>query len=199
MKTKIFVCLLLFVFSPFVKSQTVFVSGFESWNGSSPNQWMGTQTNIVADSIQAYTTNVHSGLKACRLINSKSVPKKISTSAFTIEAGKTYIISYWVRGAGNIISVSLYTGTNANLPALVADIDTIGWVKKEAVFTSSTSSNAAELVFSVRQTNGSKDDIQIDDVLIYTTNFSENLDINNISAKISADGSIFNRVDCPAS
>lgn len=192
MKTKIFVCLFLFAFSPFVKSQTVFISGFESWNGSSPNQWMGTQTNIVADSIQAYTTNVHSGLKACRLINSKSVPKKISTSAFTIEAGKTYIISYWVRGAGNIISVSLYTGTNANLPALVADIDTIGWVKKEAVFTASTSSNAAELVFSLRQTNGSKDDIQIDDVLIYTSEFFQNLDINNISAKISANGSIFN-------
>ncbi len=175
-----------------MKAQVVFNSGFENWTGNTPNQWIGSQTNIVSDSIIPYSTNVHSGLKACRLINSKSLPKKFSTTAFTIEAGKKYFISYWVRGAGNILSVSLYTGTGTNLPTLVADIDTLGWVKKEALFEATTSSTMAELVFSVRQTNWSKDDIQIDDILIYSTNFSENLDINNISAKVSADGSLFN-------
>lgn len=191
-KTHIFVFITILLYFTSGKAQIVFESGFENWTGNTPNLWIGSQTNIATDSIQPYLTNVHSGIKACRLMNSKSLPKKFSTSTFSIEAGRVYFISYWVRGAGNILSVSLYSGTSTNLPTLVADIDTVGWIKKTAVFKASASSTSAELVFSIRQTNSSKDDIQIDDVMIYSSDFSLNLDINNISAQVSADGSIFN-------
>ena len=174
-----------------LRAQEVFNSGFENWTGNVPNNWVGTQTTLEPDSIIQYTSNVHSGSMACRLVNRQSAPKKFSSSAFSLEAGTSYFVSYWVRGHGNISSITIYSGTSTTLSGFGGLVDTVEWIYHYAWFTAPTTSAASELVFSLKQTFSDMDDIQIDQVLLYTVPYAI-LDTNNISAKINADGSLFN-------
>jgi len=173
-----------------VRAQVVFSSDFESWTGNVPNGWGGTQTTLEPDSIMQYTASANSGSKACRLINRESTTKKFSTSTFSVEAGITYSISYWLRGSGKIVNVSLFSNVNTVISGLNTTIDTTGWIYYSTRFIANTSSTTAELIFTLRNTTLDKDDIQIDDIVIYKT--SSFLDINNISANINSNGSLFN-------
>ena len=182
------------VFYTSLSAQTVFNNGFENWTGNVPNNWVGTQTNLEPDSIIQYTTSVHSGSKACRLINQQSAPKKFSTSSITLDSGSTYFVSFWARGSGTISSISIYNGTSTTtIPNINGAVDTLGWVHWSTNFTATASSFSAELVFFVRLTKQDKDDLQIDDVsIINNTGPSQILDTNNISAIITSGGSLFN-------
>ncbi len=184
-------CISLILFTT-VKAQIVFNNGFENWTGNVPNNWVGTQTTIEPDSILQYTTNVHSGSKACKIVNRESLTKNFSTSSFNIEAGETYFISFWQRGHGSI-SLNLYTGVNTPISEISgSDTNYLGWINRTAQFTATTNSSIAELAFVIRQTQAEYDDIQFDDILIYKTQTYQFLDTNNISAKICSDGSLFN-------
>ena len=190
-KIKLILICALIVSYTFAGAQTVFNNGFENWTGNVPDNWVGTQTNLEPDSIIQYIASVHSGSKACRLVNQQSATKTFSSVAFSIEAGVTYFASYWVRGHGNISTVAIYSGTNTNITGFGGLIDTSEWIYHFSTFTAPTTTSAAELVFSVRQTFSDMDDIQIDQVIIYSVP-CQILDTNNISAKINADGSLFN-------
>ena len=107
-KIKLILICALIVSYTFAGAQTVFNNGFENWTGNVPDNWVGTQTNLEPDSIIQYIASVHSGSKACRLVNQQSATKKFSSVAFSIEAGVTYFASYWVRGHGNI-SLEVYS------------------------------------------------------------------------------------------
>ena len=170
-----------------VKAQIVFNNGFESWTGNVPNDWVGTLTTLEPDSILQYTANVHSGSKACRLINREGIThtKKFSSLAITLDSGFTYFVSYWVRGHG-IISLAINVTTIGG----GGMIDTLGWIYRSAQYTP-TSTISAELVFTVYLTKSDKDDIQIDDVLIYKAKFNETLDINNVRSPFSSYNSLF--------
>ncbi|OFX29475.1 MAG: hypothetical protein A2X08_13985 [Bacteroidetes bacterium GWA2_32_17] len=168
-----------------VKAQIVFSNGFESWTGNVPDNWVGSLTTLEPDSILQYTANVHSGTKACRLVN-QGASLKFSSLPITFDSGYTYFVSYWVRGHGQISLVAI-NNTNISGGGMV---DTLGWIYRSAQYTPA-STISAELVFTVRQTNLDKDDIQIDDVLIYRKKFNETLALNNVRAPFSSYNSLF--------
>ena len=174
------------------KSQVVYFNNFENWTGSTPVNYIGTQTTLEADSILSYSVSAHTGSKSCRLINEENTIKKVSTTPFSLQLGATYSISYWVRGSGSIIGASIYTGTSTILTGINGTIDTLTWVYRTINFIANATSTTAELVFTLRQTKSDIDDLQIDDILIYKTEPFQNLDTNNISARVSSNGSLFN-------
>ncbi|MBA3899426.1 MAG: hypothetical protein H0X62_04315 [Bacteroidetes bacterium] len=174
------------------KAQIVFYSGFENWTGSLPDDWGGSRTTFDPDSVVEYTQNVHSGNKACRLINRISTNKYFSTKGFIVEAGATYVVSFWARGNALIFNPFIYCGTDISLPGISQPFNNTNWEFYTSIFTAPVSTISAELVFTIRRTNPNLDDVQIDDVLIYKSDPSDVLDINNISAMINSNGSLFN-------
>ena len=172
-----------------VKAQIVFSNGFENWTGNVPDNWVGSLTTLESDSILQYTADVHSGSYACRLVNRQLSSRKFSSSAITLDSGFTYVVSYWVRGHGYLL-VSIYNGTNT-IGLNGGVVDSLGWIYRTGQLAITTSTSSAELVFTVKITNSDKDDIQIDDVLIYKVKYNETLALNNVSALFSSYNSLF--------
>lgn len=185
-KNNLFIFCVTMLFCVSVKAQIVYSNGFENWTGNVPDNWVGSLTTLEPDSILQYTANVYSGTKACRLVNRETSIKKFSSSSIILDSGFTYNISYRVRGCGRILSVAL-NNTSIGLGGV---FDTLEWVYRAGQYTP-TSTISAELVFNVLQTKSDKDDIQIDDVLIYKVKYNEALDINNVRAPFSSYNSLF--------
>ena len=170
----------------------VFNSNFEDWTGNVPNGWFGPSTTLEADSVMPYTVSVNSGSYACRLKNNSNAFKIVSTQAFGVEQGLTYAVSIRLRGESMFLACKVnIDGTDHALTALNGTVNTTEWTYRTAFFTAQANSNNAEFSFIVRQTKPDKDDLQIDDVLIYVVEPDEFLDINDIKAMFHVSGSLF--------
>ena len=74
-----------------LQAQTVFTSGFETWQGNTPDGWVGAKTSISTDSIFQSTT-AHSGTYAVELHNT-TPHKRFTTVQQTVVSGTSYTIS----------------------------------------------------------------------------------------------------------
>lgn len=180
------ILLVLVLFYSSLVAQVVFTSDFESWTENIPNSWNGSQTTIETDSIVPYTSSVHGGTKACRLINRETTMKTFSTIPIYLERGATYNISWWMRGKANCRLI-MYTGTNATLA--VWSNNSYEWAFHNVKYTA-TENQSAEIVFTATATKLTHDDLQIDDVTITFDHENKNLDINDISVTFGYKGAI---------
>ncbi len=153
----------------------VFSSDFENWTGNVPNGWVGTKTNLEADSISPYTTNAHGGTYACELVNTESTHKRFTTGAHSVTNGTTYSISYWVRGSGSI-RTGLYDGRATGYGYATYNsyhvVNSTTWAQFSDVITAAYDTTGGEFIFSVQLTSPANDHIQIDDVSIDTASIT---------------------------
>ena len=150
----------------------VFQSDLENWNGNVPANFVGSKTNLEADSIQKYSASAHSGQFAVQLINTESAHKRFTTQPLQVDSGVTYNISFWVRGKGNI-RTGLYDGRTANSGYYYNTYITVNstdWTNYVQSVTCEKNNSAGEFVFSIQLTNANYDHIQLDDVLITVDN-----------------------------
>ena len=167
MKKSLFLVALMMIFSVQGFSQLI-SDGFESWTSGSPDGWMGSKSSIAADSVAEYTSNVHGGSSACKLINSSSSHKRFTSSDQSVNAGEYYEIKYWVRGHGDIRTnavdaVNSIWGTYN--PYYFINSST--WTElTDTVLMPGSGSVTGQFIFSLANTNSDIDHLQIDDVTI---------------------------------
>jgi len=146
----------------------VFSSDFENWTGNVPNGWVGAKTSLEADSISPYTTSAHGGAYACKLVNTESSHKRFTTQAVAVTETTSYVITFWVRGHGNI-RTGIYDGCSTaygyHYNSYIA-INSNTWTQQTQSVSADTTFANAEFIFSVQLTNPDLDNIQIDDVSI---------------------------------
>ncbi|NTW32543.1 MAG: T9SS type A sorting domain-containing protein [Bacteroidetes bacterium] len=151
----------------------VFTSGFENWTTTAPikpTDWVGTKTSLGSDSIFQVTTGAHGGTYACKLQNRTSTHKRFTTQAVAITAGKSYTITFWAKGHGEI-RTSYWKGAGsggdqygAYNAYIIVNSDT--WALQTQTVAVDTTSALAEFILSIRNTNADKDHLQVDDVTI---------------------------------
>ena len=139
--------------------------GFENWTGGVPDGWYGVKSNIGEDNVIQYTASVHSGSSACQLINIESSHKRFTTQALTIVDETEYTITFWVRGHGEI-RTGLYGGGSSWIYNDYISVNSTDWSQKTQTITATQSTDEAEFIFSLRNTNEDLDHLQIDDVEI---------------------------------
>ncbi|MBP8041516.1 MAG: T9SS type A sorting domain-containing protein [Bacteroidales bacterium] len=175
---KIYVILVAAFFGLFINaaSAQVFTSGFESWTSSAPivpTDWFGTKTSFVADSISQYTTAPHGGTYACKLKNRLNTNKRLTTQNVSIDSGKTYQMTFWIKGHG-LLKAGYYKGVGSSgnnyvyNSTLFDTINTNTWIQKSFNLAADTTSAAAQFIILVKMTQGDLEDIQVDDVNIDT-------------------------------
>ncbi len=136
--------------------------GFEYWSDGLPDAWKGEATNIGDDAISDIVTSPHGGAHACALSNPSSTHKRFSTAAFSLADGY-YDCTYWVRGAGEVRNAT-YNGSSYGTYSSYSTVDSPNWKQISWGFNLHGDADAFELVCSVRSTNASSGNLQIDDV-----------------------------------
>lgn len=186
------IVLLLFVLLQYISTNAqnvIFNSDFENWTGFFPDGWEAVGTTISPDSIMEYTTFPHGGNKACRLINRQNslyMDTLVATQTFNFYKNHKYTIEFWLKGKGymyiNMIGIFNY----------LQSVDSTNWVRKSFFICKNQDYLNVKLLLRIFKTNELKDDIQIDDFKIIDEGLvGEDLDINNISALIPYQGSLF--------
>lgn len=167
---KAFSILIFSLFFFYFRGQ-IFQCNFEDWTDNHhPVGFWGAKTNIEVDSINKYSTSVHSGFYAVQLINTESTHKRLTTQQIQVDSGITYTITFWVRGKGNI-RTGIYDGRTSGSGYFYntyINVNTTEWQFVTQTVTAEVTTNLAEFIFSVQYTNSSSDHIQIDDVVIYS-------------------------------
>ncbi|MCL2511637.1 MAG: choice-of-anchor D domain-containing protein, partial [Bacteroidales bacterium] len=155
--------------------------GFEAWTNERPDCWWGDKTTFTKAGIIQYSANVHGGNYACQLINTESAHRRFSTQPVTVVAGKVYDITFWVRGKGDI-RTALFDARESNNGYTPYNewitIDSDTWTQYTQKVVAETNAANSEFIFSIRDTDESRDHIQIDDVEIST----QSTDIVEITA-----------------
>lgn len=162
--------------------QIIFQSDFENWTGGVPDGWNGSQTNIGVGNFAQYTTSAQSGSSACKLINTSSNHRRLTTQALPIVTGQAYDITFWVRGQGEV-RTGLYNGVdpNQNVYQSYITVNSSSWTMHTQTITSGQTNNNGQFIFSVRNTNASLDHLQIDNVTIqYSTTAIDTVSIYDI-------------------
>ena len=154
---------------------------FEAWEevqlGSSessrftlPVSWYGTEfevayeryaTEIDANAIKPYTTDVHSGAKALQVVFPKGDADRFTSEGFNVP-GKSYDCYFWVRGKGDV-RLHSYSSRGDQEKMDFVSIDTTEWQRQQ--FYIKNAATAMRLIFYISNTDAAKDHIQIDDVV----------------------------------
>jgi len=150
-----------------LQAQTVFTSGFETWQGNTPDGWVGAKTSISADSIFQSTT-AHTGTYSVELHNT-TPHKRFTTVQQTVVSGTSYTISFWVRGQGEV-RTGLFDGRPGGSSGYAPyngyeTISTNTWQQVSQTVTAANDTVGAEFIISVLNTLA-PDHLLIDDVNI---------------------------------
>lgn len=149
---------------------TYVVNGsFEIWINELPYAWFGSKSSISAANINEYTESAQDGEKACQLIEPTSSHKRFTTQTMSVTAGAEYEISFWVRGKGSIRTglwdgregFSGYAPYNPYI-----EIDSFDWAQHTQTVEAVETTDIAEFIFSIIDTDEAKDHLQIDNVSI---------------------------------
>ena len=160
-------CLMLFAMAGFAQINTN--GGFESWAGTSPDGWYGNKSNIGTANVVKMTTGAHTGNNACQLINTSSSHKRFTTQTVHVDNGIQYAISFWVKGTGDI-RVAMFDdrATGSGYSSYSAWFSVNGTTYQQFVDTlqAANTTNVAEFILSVRNTDDDGDNLIVDDVVI---------------------------------
>ena len=160
-------CVMLFTAMGFAQINTN--GGFETWTGSSPDGWLGAKSNIGADNVVQVTSGAHTGNYACQLINTASSHKRFTTQSIHVDNGTQYVISFWVKGGGDI-RVAMYdgreTGSGYSPYSAYHSINSTSYQQYTDTVVAASTIDAGEFILSVRNTNEGANHLIVDDVTI---------------------------------
>lgn len=144
-------------------------SGFESWTGTSPDGWYGSKSNIGTANVVQVTSGAHAGDYACQLINTASSHKRFSTQTIHVDNGTQYVISFWVKGEGDI-RVAMYdgreTGSGYSPYSAYHSINSTSYQLCTDTVEAVNTTDAGEFILSVRNTNADGDHLIVDDATV---------------------------------
>ena len=144
-------------------------SGFESWTGTSPDGWYGSKSNIGTANVVQVTSGAHAGDYACQLINTASGHKRFSTQTIHVDNGTQYVISFWVKGEGDI-RVAMYdgreTGSGYSPYSAYHSINSTSYQLCTDTVEAVNTTDAGEFILSVRNTNADGGHLIVDDATV---------------------------------
>lgn len=144
----------------------VFTSGFESWVGVVPLDWLGEQTTISIDSVEQVDTDVHGGNYAVRLRHAVNDQRKFTTQILHVDSGMTYVMSFWVRGQGRVVARLFDDNAFGGFSPFGFVYDTINtttWEQRTKNIICYNTCDVAEFTLQVRGTIG-PEHLVVDDV-----------------------------------
>ena len=160
----IFTCLMM-LFSVMGFAQVNTNGGFESWTGTWPDGWHGSKTNITADKVVLVTTGAHSGNNACQLIVDTTKMYRFTMQPVSVNVGEQYIVSFWVKGQGEI-RAGLYNGGNTYNYLSYHEINNAQYVYCEDTITVGNTDAASEFILGVKNTVATSGHLIVDDVTV---------------------------------
>ncbi|MDD4847214.1 MAG: T9SS type A sorting domain-containing protein [Bacteroidales bacterium] len=179
-RTLLLICMLV-ITGMMMAQNMVSNPGFENWTNGLPDSWVGEKTNIGNSNIIQYTANPHTGTSACQLVNETTSHKRFTTGAIALVAEQEYVITFWVRGAGEI-RTGLFDATTGDYGYTDYNeyivVNSAEWSQQTQTITSGGTVSNGEFIFSVRNTVAGNDHLVIDDVeitggvVVLTANFS---------------------------
>lgn len=170
--------------------QVVFQSDFESWtDGSYPDGWGGSGTNIGVSNVVKYTTDPYDGINSCQIINSTTSHKRFTTNAIAIESDTAYKIEFYAKGKGDIRTSIKRNATTASYMdySPYISINSDSWALYSQTIIADTNSTDASFILSVRNTDPSMENLIIDNVIISVT-YIEEVSIYDIQYTTDASG-----------
>ncbi|HOH94051.1 MAG TPA: T9SS type A sorting domain-containing protein [Bacteroidales bacterium] len=163
--------------------QVVFQSDFETWtDGSFPDGWGGSGTNIGITNVVKYTTSAYAGSNSCQLINATTSHKRFTTTAVPIESGTAYKVEFYAKGKGDI---RLGIKRTASIPSYMAytpytSINSSSWDMYSLTIIADTTSSDAEFILSVVSTDAAMEHLIIDNVTISVATDIQEVSIHDI-------------------
>mgnify|MGYP003393615483 CR=1 FL=1 len=148
-------------------AEVIFSNDFESWTGNVPDGWVGSKTNLEADSIAQVSVNPQSGSFAVRLTNMESTHRRFTTGQVTVEDGVSYQISFWVRGTGEI-RTGLFDGRTSGFGYATYNSYAVAgatWSQVTQSIAAANDTTGAEFILSLRNSSG-PDHVVVDNVTI---------------------------------
>ncbi|MBV6406062.1 MAG: carbohydrate binding domain-containing protein [Flavobacteriales bacterium] len=152
------------------RAQTLVATSFESWTGNTPDGWVGSKTNLPADSIQQADQNIQFGAYAVRLVNGTSSHKRFTTTSQAVTSGTAYNISFYARGNGEV-RTSLFDGRADGFgyapynPYITVNGTT--WTPYTQQIVAENDTVDAEFILSVRNTVAAGGHLEVDSVRIW--------------------------------
>lgn len=137
---------------------------FENWTEGLPDYWYGPGSNIGEENVIEYTESVYTGSKSCKLINEESDHARFTTDILSIKANTEYTVIFYARGKGEV-RAGRRIGNSWSYDDYTV-LDTDSWTEISWTFEHSSSSDDVEVIISLRNTNETRDHIQIDSVSI---------------------------------
>ena len=145
---------------------------FENWTAEKPDCWFGSKTATTAFTVSKYSTSAQDGSFAVQLINTTTDHKRFTSQAVNVTNGKTYAITFWVRGQGDI-RTGLFdereTGSGFSTYNEYISVNSTSWAQHVQTIEAANTTSIAEFIFSVRNTKEGNDHLQIDNVKIEET------------------------------
>ena len=80
-------------------SNFVVNGGFETWTGNTPEGWKST--NTASNATLSQSTDAHSGSYSVKVGFNLKQNKRLGSKEYTLAAGN-YIMTFWVKGAGQV-------------------------------------------------------------------------------------------------
>ena len=141
---------------------------FEDWTGGKPDCWFGSKTNLAGSAVVQYTENPQSGNSAVQLINSDSGHKRFTSQTTSVENGVGYKLTFWLKGKGDI-RTGLFDNREDAFGYFYNDYITVNsntWTEHSQVITADNTTDIAEFIFSLRNSDETMGHIQLDNVSI---------------------------------
>jgi predicted extracellular nuclease len=171
--------------------QVVFQSDFETWtDGSYPDGWGGSGTNIGTTNVVKYTTSPYAGNNSCQLINNTTNHKRFTTTSVPIENGTAYKVEFYAKGKGDIRTNIKRTASAASYMTYQAyiTVNSNSWALYSQTIIADTTSADAEFILSLRNTDPAMDHLVIDNVTISIVTDIEEVTIHDIQYTTDASG-----------
>ena len=162
-KVYLFIVALMLAATGF-SQDVVFSSSFEDWTNGLPDGWMGSKSNIEADSVEQVTMGTMYGSSAVKLINTESTHKRFSTQPVSVTDGQDYEIKFWAKGKGSI-RTAIYDTTWEPYNSYI-DVNATNWTEFSQTVTAHGNTDNAEFILSVRYTDALSGHLQIDSLVI---------------------------------
>ncbi len=137
--------------------------GFESWVDDQPEGWGGTETNLPVEGRLLFDTAPRCGVSALRLVNQDDGHERLTVRVPNTRAGRHTLV-YWVRGHGEIRNAWYGDDYSSYQPAGYISVDSDRWERVSYSFSVDVDyPEGIEVVFSLRNTQADRDDLQIDE------------------------------------
>ncbi|WP_273701755.1 S-layer homology domain-containing protein [Tepidanaerobacter acetatoxydans] len=164
------------------EAQNLLVNGdFEEWESGLPIAWYGLKSNLSKSNVNQVTDGPKSGNYTVQLIETSSNHKRFTTKSISLKAGVEYILTYWVKGKGEIRN-AFYRDGNYSSYTAYTEIETDEWKEITYVFSYDKDVDDVEIIFSLKNTSEEKGHIQIDDVIL-TSNEIPSKKVANVTAE----------------